>query len=453
MRPLRQMTGEAEFNEVYFTDVRIPDAERLGDVGDGWHVALTTLMNERVSIGGGIAPRGSGPIAEAVRLWDDSARRRRSRDRTTRSSRTALVQLLGRAEVPTGSPTSAPRRTASRARPGRRDRPASSRWPSSTSDLRPVHRPDRAEGMLYPLATRWSAPSWPGGANNPDIRKSFLRARANSIEGGTSEVMRNILGERVLGLPGESASTRTCPGARSRANVTAAGVPRVPRPARRAHRRRGAVAGVRRRATPSTSPARATSTSCLAGQRRSRRPGDSDEMVDARRRFLATGAYDPLTAAVARAVVAAAPAELVLDVGCGEGRHARGLAAARPRRSVRRRRRVEAGRRPRRAGPIPTAGTRSPAPVDLPVGRPAGRRRRRRVRTGGRRRAGPRRSPRRHRRRRPSRPRPSRSPSLPGVRRRPSPHQVKAPLRDAPEWFETTGRRRRHVHYRGLGQR
>ena len=52
VRPLRQMTGEAEFNEVYFTDVRIPDAERLGDVGDGWRVSLTTLMNERVSIGG-----------------------------------------------------------------------------------------------------------------------------------------------------------------------------------------------------------------------------------------------------------------------------------------------------------------------------------------------------------------------------------------------------------------
>ena len=58
VRPLRQMTGEAEFNEVYFTDVRIPDAERLGDVGDGWRGALDTLMNERVSIGGTVSPRG-----------------------------------------------------------------------------------------------------------------------------------------------------------------------------------------------------------------------------------------------------------------------------------------------------------------------------------------------------------------------------------------------------------
>jgi alkylation response protein AidB-like acyl-CoA dehydrogenase len=71
VRPLRQITGDAEFNEVYFTDVRIPDAERLGEVGDGWRVSITTLMNERVSIGGAIAPKGSGPIGEAVRLWKE----------------------------------------------------------------------------------------------------------------------------------------------------------------------------------------------------------------------------------------------------------------------------------------------------------------------------------------------------------------------------------------------
>ena len=60
VRPLRQITGEAEFNEVYLTDVRIPDADRVGDVGDGWRVTLTTLMNERVAIGGAVA-RKRGP--------------------------------------------------------------------------------------------------------------------------------------------------------------------------------------------------------------------------------------------------------------------------------------------------------------------------------------------------------------------------------------------------------
>src|SRR5258705_1641479 len=62
--PLRQITGEAEFNEIFMTDARIPDAHRLGDVGNGWGVSMTTLMNERVSIGGSVATRGSGPIAE-----------------------------------------------------------------------------------------------------------------------------------------------------------------------------------------------------------------------------------------------------------------------------------------------------------------------------------------------------------------------------------------------------
>jgi alkylation response protein AidB-like acyl-CoA dehydrogenase len=72
VRPLRQMTGEAEFNEVFFSDVRIPDGERLSAPGDGWRVALTTLMNERVAIGGAIPPRGSGIIREAMKAWQQA---------------------------------------------------------------------------------------------------------------------------------------------------------------------------------------------------------------------------------------------------------------------------------------------------------------------------------------------------------------------------------------------
>ncbi len=73
VRPLVQATGEAEFNEVYFTDVRIPDRERLGEAGEGWRVSLTTLMNERVSIGGQVHPRGSGLIALAMKVYADHA--------------------------------------------------------------------------------------------------------------------------------------------------------------------------------------------------------------------------------------------------------------------------------------------------------------------------------------------------------------------------------------------
>ena len=81
VRPLRQINGEAEFNEVYLTDARTPDARRVGDVGAGWRVALTTLMNERVAFGHlAKAPRGSGPIGYAVDLLrarapDDEAAR------------------------------------------------------------------------------------------------------------------------------------------------------------------------------------------------------------------------------------------------------------------------------------------------------------------------------------------------------------------------------------------
>ena len=71
VRPLRQITGEAEFNEVYFTDVKIPKENVLGEVGDGWRVSLAILMNERVAIGGNVRPRGSGAPGHLVQLWKD----------------------------------------------------------------------------------------------------------------------------------------------------------------------------------------------------------------------------------------------------------------------------------------------------------------------------------------------------------------------------------------------
>ena len=193
VRPLRQITGEAEFNEVYFTDVRIPDKERLGDVGEGWRVSMTTLMNERVSIGGSIAPKGSGPIAEAVKLWKQYGHQ-------DKAKKDELMKLWTEAEVN--------RLTNIRAS---QNRQVGVPGPEgSTGKLAFAELNKRVyefcvslmgpEGMLYG-SYEMIRPETAMGSDT--LQKAFLRSRANSIEGGTSEIMRNILGERVLGLPGD----------------------------------------------------------------------------------------------------------------------------------------------------------------------------------------------------------------------------------------------------------
>jgi alkylation response protein AidB-like acyl-CoA dehydrogenase len=194
VRPLRQITGEAEFNEVYLTDARIPDAERLGGLGEGWHVALTTLMNERVSIGGAIAPRGGGAIGEAVRLWNE----RTDHDPVMRD---ALAGLWVEAEVNRLTNIRASQ-LRSLGTPGPE---------GSTAKLGFAELNKRIfefcinllgpAGMLYG-SYEMTRPE-EAALTGRDVHKLFLRTRANSIEGGTSEIMRNILGERVLGLPGE----------------------------------------------------------------------------------------------------------------------------------------------------------------------------------------------------------------------------------------------------------
>jgi alkylation response protein AidB-like acyl-CoA dehydrogenase len=195
VRPLRQMTGDAEFNEVYFTDVRVPDSERLSDVGDGWRGALVTLMNERVSIGGNVAPRGSGPIATATAVWAGLPPAERTAVRRDR-----LVQLWAGAEALRLTNLRASAR-ASTGTPG----PEGSISKLGNAEMN-KHIFDfcvdllGAEGMLYGSYEMRR----PETANEADsVTRWFLRSRANSIEGGTSEVMRNILGERVLGLPGD----------------------------------------------------------------------------------------------------------------------------------------------------------------------------------------------------------------------------------------------------------
>ena len=202
VRPLRQMTGDAEFNEVYLSDARLPDDLRLGGEGEGWRVAMTTLMNERVSIGGGRAQRGSGAIAVAVDVWkrtgcNDPARR------------DELMKLWVAAEVNrlTNIRAGQMRRTGTPGPEGSVAKLTFAELNQQISEL--CVDLMGAEGQLYAdydNPRREAVGFWTG-----DPRYFFLRARANSIEGGTSEVLRNILGERVLGLPGEPRTDKDLP--------------------------------------------------------------------------------------------------------------------------------------------------------------------------------------------------------------------------------------------------
>ena len=196
VRPLYQITGEAEFNEVYFTDVRISNAEMLGNIGDGWRVSLTTLMNERVSIGGAIPAKGSGPIRDAMKVWNSLPA-----DAKHAATKDELMSLWIRAELLrlTNIRASQMRKMGD---PGPEGSIAKLAMAELNKDIYSFAVSLLgAEGMLFPSGYQMVRPETAMGLENP--QKAFLRSRANSIEGGTSEVMRNILGERVLGLPGD----------------------------------------------------------------------------------------------------------------------------------------------------------------------------------------------------------------------------------------------------------
>ncbi|MDQ3053019.1 MAG: acyl-CoA dehydrogenase family protein, partial [Actinomycetota bacterium] len=194
VRPLRQLTGEAEFNEVFFTDVRVPDSARLGDEGNGWAVAQGTLMNERMAIGGGVT-RESGMIGKLAGLWRDRPELRRPalHDRLMQlwveaeayrfSSERQRQQLLAGRPGPDGS--------------GSKVTYAQLNQDSTALELEVL----AAEGLHHedwslrrPTESNWLA----GGATH-----RYLRTKGNSIEGGTSEILLNVIAERVLGLPRE----------------------------------------------------------------------------------------------------------------------------------------------------------------------------------------------------------------------------------------------------------
>jgi alkylation response protein AidB-like acyl-CoA dehydrogenase len=196
VRPLRQITGEAEFNEVFLTDAQIPDSDRIGGVGQGWTVSMATLMNERVSIGGGAMPREGGMIAAAARSWREHPELR------TPGLHDRLLRLWADAEVARLAGTRLRQQLAA-GQPGPEGSAAKLVFARLNQEISEFEvELAGAEGLRY---DDWTMRR-PQGANffgrNPGFR--FLRAKGNSIEGGTSEILRNVIAERVLGLPREA---------------------------------------------------------------------------------------------------------------------------------------------------------------------------------------------------------------------------------------------------------
>ncbi len=202
VRPLRQITGEAEFNEVFLTGVRVPDTDRVGDVGAGWRVATATLNNERVAIGAGTA-REAGQIGLVASRWraDPSVRTPAAYDRVlTAWVETEVTRLAGerlRQQLAAGAP--GPESSAMKL--------AFARQAQRITGLALELDPDG--GLEYDDWTMVRPAMTNFLGRGPGFR--YLRAKGNSIEGGTSEIMRNIVAERVLGLPAEQRPDKDVP--------------------------------------------------------------------------------------------------------------------------------------------------------------------------------------------------------------------------------------------------
>jgi alkylation response protein AidB-like acyl-CoA dehydrogenase len=186
VRPLRQMTGGASFNEVFFDEVRVHDSHRLGDVDEGWTVALTTLMNERAAIGGGLGNRATSltrfvELARYLGQEDDPLVRQHLADSYVKLQVARYTNQRAMAKIRAGQ-LPGPEMSIAKL--------------SMTQNFQRLA--DMLSGMLGPRITadtgEWGTYAW---------GELVLGVPGMRVAGGTDEVMRNIVGERVLGLPKE----------------------------------------------------------------------------------------------------------------------------------------------------------------------------------------------------------------------------------------------------------
>jgi alkylation response protein AidB-like acyl-CoA dehydrogenase len=205
VRPLRQITGEAEFNEVFLTDVRIPDAQRLGGVGEGWKVANATLNNERVAIGSG-AGREAGMIGKVAATW------RERPELHTPELQDRLLKLWVDAEAARITGRQLAQKLAS-GQPGPEGSMMKLLFARVAQQLSGLEVELLGEdGLRFEDGQGWTMVR-PERVEftGRDAGYRYLRAKGNSIEGGTSEIIRNIVSERVLGLPAEHRTDKDRP--------------------------------------------------------------------------------------------------------------------------------------------------------------------------------------------------------------------------------------------------
>jgi alkylation response protein AidB-like acyl-CoA dehydrogenase len=189
VRPLRQMSGGAEFNEVFLTDVRVADDRRLGAVNDGWRVALTTLMNERATVGG----EGAGPAAKSLSLPFLTALLKANDRLTDGAARRKLAELYADIAATDYLNQHALRRAKAGQQPG--PEASVSKLMFAQNLTRGSHFAAEIVGpQLIADTGTWGTFSW---------NELLLSTPALRILGGTEEIMKNILAERVLGLPKE----------------------------------------------------------------------------------------------------------------------------------------------------------------------------------------------------------------------------------------------------------
>lgn len=204
VRPLINIAGQLEFNEIFLTDVRVPDLHRVGEVGEGWGAAMTTLSAERFALSGmGKKKRKSSDEILGGKPLHEVRAMAKERGATTSSEVCSGVEAIARQELTKRYiEGEVLRLTAGRAR-ARRAAGLAAGPEGSISKIAKAATNQRlqetAMSLLGPASIAWEADD----AEGADWATQFLRTRANSIEGGTSEIQRNIVGERVLGLPRE----------------------------------------------------------------------------------------------------------------------------------------------------------------------------------------------------------------------------------------------------------